>query len=826
MIRLAWMRIWNRKLISIITILSMLCVFTLIPLGIYYAQESQLAVEHTITEHGRGTYDILIRPAGSRTAIEKELGVVEANYIGDSAGGISISEWNEIEKHPDIEIAAPVASIGYFAGNQTGVELPHLNQPAILNWYYFTSDGVNEYPIEEPVSVYLFENVDNQYTRYIDYIATVKRNFQMSGLFSAIMPENYYLLTAIDIDSEKQLTGIDYSDLTKYDDIENINEVNINEDTDLFILKDSLEFRGNPELIPVLKREDLNIALYFDLKIEFIDLFLDEYREKYNLGPDEYFSFLLNDTETVDQIIQELNETSILLEEHLIFDLSEYQSPFDGNYIAITTDYEIDENPSLGGGPLSNDTSLYYTSSKIDYIIEDDKITVPIVKNGSPPLYKNIEPKGESYLETENFEVPFMLWQVGTFTPPEDENHLVSSPLGIYTTEEVKTLNGTVLTPTISPGSFIAQPAAGVTTIEAAEIIKGDKPIDAIRIKVAGINSYDQIAQDKIDRLAIELLEMGYEVDIVAGSSFQQLEMGVEGIGSVIAPWTTLGVAQSLTEGWNLTRLISTSLFVLFGLAWFLSRLLYERNAISTENDVLATLGWEPKKVKMRNIMEQQFIVTISFIISLLILYSINIQLPFNYYVIVIGLWIVSILFIWIIFSKNSREPKRTYKYKNLSSIRHYRYLILPIVFVLTIATILMSMQFSTLASTYLEAIRTTLGQFTFDTTLLIQIIILIATITLALISTTEAIHSLINTRKHEFQMYHTIGWTKGMIRKHFGKEVSIWSVSSVLIGIGISLMILISLNMPYQTILFGSIITTLFISLFVFLIIKLKAFH
>jgi hypothetical protein len=49
------------------------------------------------------------------------------------------------------------------------------------------------------------------------------------------------------------------------------------------------------------------------------------------------------------------------------------------------------------------------------------------------------------------------------------------------------------LPPTLIPGGFIATPAAGVTTIEAAEIIKGETPIDAIWIRVAGIDTYNKI---------------------------------------------------------------------------------------------------------------------------------------------------------------------------------------------------------------------------------------------------------------------------------------------------------------------------------------------
>ncbi|MEM5595015.1 hypothetical protein AAHH67_30900 [Niallia circulans] len=173
--------------------------------------------------------------------------------------------------------------------------------------------------------------------------------------------------------------------------------------------------------------------------------------------------------------------------------------------------------------------------------------------------------------------MPFIIEQVGEFSPNKDTNQLASSPLGIYSTTESKSLDGKVVQSTIFPGSFIPTPASGITTLEAAEMVKGQKPIDAIRIKVAGINKYNVDAQEKIEQVAIDLLKSGYEVDIVAGSSFKQMRLDVEGLGQILEPWTTLGVAQELSENWNHMSVISFILFSLFGFLWLYSRVTFEK---------------------------------------------------------------------------------------------------------------------------------------------------------------------------------------------------------------------------------------------------------
>ena len=92
MIRLIISRIKNRKIISLIMMIAFISVFFLIPLGSQYALRTEVSVKNSIEEHGRGSYDILLRPSDSRTGIEKKMGIVEENYIGDGKGGLSISE--------------------------------------------------------------------------------------------------------------------------------------------------------------------------------------------------------------------------------------------------------------------------------------------------------------------------------------------------------------------------------------------------------------------------------------------------------------------------------------------------------------------------------------------------------------------------------------------------------------------------------------------------------------------------------------------------------------------------------------------------------------
>jgi putative ABC transport system permease protein len=67
----------------------------------------------TITRNYRTAYDILVRPRGSTTPLERREGLVRDNYLSGIYGGISFAQWHRIERIPGVAVAAPIANIGF-----------------------------------------------------------------------------------------------------------------------------------------------------------------------------------------------------------------------------------------------------------------------------------------------------------------------------------------------------------------------------------------------------------------------------------------------------------------------------------------------------------------------------------------------------------------------------------------------------------------------------------------------------------------------------------------------------------------------------------------
>jgi hypothetical protein len=88
------------------------------------SSSQRLEVRGEVTRSFRTAYDVLVRPRGSRTELERRTGRVQPNFLSGLFGGISREQYRTIRRLPGIEVAAPVANIGYvLASTRVPVDL-------------------------------------------------------------------------------------------------------------------------------------------------------------------------------------------------------------------------------------------------------------------------------------------------------------------------------------------------------------------------------------------------------------------------------------------------------------------------------------------------------------------------------------------------------------------------------------------------------------------------------------------------------------------------------------------------------------------------------
>jgi len=106
-------------------------------------------------------YDILVRPPDSFTALERDHGLVAANFASGIFGGISFRQWREIQAIPGVIVAAPIANIGYV--------VPYESVSVLVNRYltrqprqlyrvrptWVSNGGLARYPADDAYVYYL-----------------------------------------------------------------------------------------------------------------------------------------------------------------------------------------------------------------------------------------------------------------------------------------------------------------------------------------------------------------------------------------------------------------------------------------------------------------------------------------------------------------------------------------------------------------------------------------------------------------------------------------------------------------------------------------------
>jgi putative ABC transport system permease protein len=106
----------------------------------------RLEVTGTVDANARAAYDILVRPKGSRTPLETDAALVRANSLSGQFGGITMGQYEQVRGLAGVDVAAPIAMLGYTTVNVstpfdiTGLIDKKLDQQVIRVDPTFTAD--------------------------------------------------------------------------------------------------------------------------------------------------------------------------------------------------------------------------------------------------------------------------------------------------------------------------------------------------------------------------------------------------------------------------------------------------------------------------------------------------------------------------------------------------------------------------------------------------------------------------------------------------------------------------------------------------------------
>ena len=570
-------------------------------------------VRQTVAAGWRGPYDILVRPADAPTLSLDELRVVPINYLGSRTSGITRDDWQRILAIPGVEVAAPVASLGWIKPDDATVEVA-LRQPA--------ADEILRIDIETTLTGQrlvstAFVAIDPA-TGFPSLFAGGNDTAVGGGSLQVtvgLLPSAWGLVVGIDPIEENKLVGLESYVIDSY------------LDRGVGHVQD--EAFGAPAVaVPVITAGGqalpgtASVTVHRLTGVDPVAIAeaiaqrnADALKENRSfLTADEMLALIEQQTagaraealvsvsRPLSELVEPLRSSSVRVDEAGNFDRTGeggFGAAFGRNAVLIPepAPYQVMDGQGLrlqAKGSWSEDVAPAIAAIQPPNFVDlgtdlggtlkiDDPIFRPL-RVEQPPL--------------------FVLQAIGTYDLQRLSalyNTVVNyAPLGIYADAPrrlIETPDGRAvdeLLPTsLNPGGLNPLPPVGLTNLEAVEALRGAHFIDAVRVRVAGIAGYSPAAVQKIEDVAAAIsARTGLDVVVVAGSSPVDLQVQVPGLGTIAERWTTLGEApriESAVGGFSGILLWAAALVVGLYLLTFGLFLVGDQAA---ELGVLRLIGW------------------------------------------------------------------------------------------------------------------------------------------------------------------------------------------------------------------------------------------
>ncbi len=543
-----------------------------------------VTADQDLSRYWRTTYDILVRPPASRSPIETAFGLVQANHLSGLSGGITFEQYAMIKALPGVEIAAPVAMLGFIPPERmVFAEFDRLTTPGAYKIVVslLIDDGVQVRPQEYRFQYYYVgEDAASEGSAAYGPILPIAPSFPFPPLGEVEIP---LLLAAIDPPQERALVGLDQALIRGR--LPGSGPVHTY----------TVDFpEGNEDVaaLPVL----INATPYVRLRLraELTRLILPPDTTTYDAitarGGVAYLDTLPAETIAV------VEQDSGAAYQRLLDELA----PVDAREQLRNITYR---NRTGVLGPITyRETTAPFPHAGV--VLE--AAPLPQASHVADPAYRRaIHPNSP---EAPRTRMHFMIQGTGVFDIERlpgvaDVNRV---PLETYYPPRAvlryddagQPVAPRPLFPTLALSGYLQPPPLLLTTLEAARTLRGDACISAIRVRVAGIDRLDAAAQAKIEAIASEIQRRtGLEVDIMVGSSPQRILVRLPGLGYVEEYWVRKNINTAI--GVTINRLAAALLTVVgvVGVLFTLNTTLITALGRQRDLGLLQALGWRQRTI-------------------------------------------------------------------------------------------------------------------------------------------------------------------------------------------------------------------------------------
>jgi putative ABC transport system permease protein len=631
--RLAWSQLRFRTVRLIALLAGMLLATTAFTVLTAASRTSQLRTIGTVSSHFVPAYDILVRPERARTALETKTDTVQPNFLSGIYGGITMGQYHQIQQIPGVQVAAPIAMVGYsllFANLRYPVPAAALARPGPQLYREATtwvSEGGTSRASQPPFYLYATpqplgedastgdqtEKLANGKTIIICPAGAFqpgtnpfgvaaqsgcagwsKVNGYGPGQGPAMLANPEYfvswvlpvLIAAVDPAAEAKLDGLNNAVISGH-----------------YLSEDAQDAQGGGTLttFPVLASSTSGMDEYAVTQLATLAAPV--------APPSMTTDWMTQRTTAPGQVVATLTTTAQQAYQQLLRTMAAHTGPRDGvdaYWTVGPTSYRRAASGALVAQLVHNPLSVWYTGGFSDVSMDDADNQFRKVAVHAPTTNAFT-----GTIATPQLAGIFNPTKIGSFDP------LSQVPLGAYQPTVAApanaasrgALHGGDLLPNQNLGGYVGQPVDLITTLSALPALwntgyygnhlDSSDPISVIRVRVAGVTGPNSVSLARIKEVAQQIeLRTHLDVDVVAGSSpaATTIDLPAGKFGqpplTLTEAWVKKGVAIAILTAIDKNSLV---LFILI----LVVCVLFVANSASVairgrrrELGVLACLGW------------------------------------------------------------------------------------------------------------------------------------------------------------------------------------------------------------------------------------------
>lgn len=545
--------------------------------------ETLARVNREVDVDWRPAYDLLVLPREANVSLELNgTRATEANFMGALDGGISLEQWRAVQGVRGVEVAAPVATLGYFRRDlpvydfadlrpgfyqvarevrwDNGFEVRLQNRAFVRTPMERDEDVLDRCGNTEQETLQLH---DDQALSGADDYRRMRRDIAVSGFYAdslryhleedaawdclALDPGGAFAVYGVDPEEEAKLTGID--DLVRGTYLDNVFGLDTSSVASSSCSGVGKNARCEPAYqIPLLVNSRGWTRTIFDIRFHRYDLPVMPPGElSRRAGP------------CPRRLIQPLGEGTFCFPPNL-------RALFAGGAddVAVAARLPINDSKfggtmQLAGGEWKRTRGFQPSLSGADYSARATSVRYEVLdEHPSGPWIGAVRaiPSG-SYGPEPTFRRqlaprrdPVLSYSVlGTFDGskiaerfsgrgnwlPEDTYRPPRAVLRFDV--EGRSVDPVELRPTANPLGYLLEPPRALTTLTAARALLGPRPISAIRVRVEGVAEPGEAAWTRIENVARAIAEAtGLDPVVTLGASPARVLVNVPGISAAEQP--------------------------------------------------------------------------------------------------------------------------------------------------------------------------------------------------------------------------------------------------------------------------------------------------